>query len=71
MLHRVVFPLKIRYAFLRPMVEPSLVDRHSLCTHRRCRIILVEPRCMDHAVKSETYGPISVFLTVGYNVRYK
>ena len=32
MLRGVVFPLKIQFAFLRPTVEPSLVDRHPLCT---------------------------------------
>ena len=57
MLHGVVFPLKIRYALLGPMLELSLVDRHPLCTHRRFRIVLVEQRCMDHAIKSLTDGP--------------
>src|SRR6266516_559336 len=60
MLHRVVFFLKIRYAFLRFMVKLYLVDRHPLCTHHRCRIMLVEQRCMDHAVKSLTDSPRSL-----------
>ena len=47
MLHRIVFPLKIRYALPGPMVEPSLVDPHALCTHRRCRILLVEHRRVE------------------------
>jgi putative transposase len=40
MLHRVVFPHEMRYVFRVSIVESSLVDRHSQCVHRRCRIVL-------------------------------
>jgi hypothetical protein len=65
MLHRVVFPRKMRYAFLVFVVELSLVDRHPQCTHRHCRIVLTEPgklgelispRCNDYAAKSLAGG---------------
>src|SRR5258708_26100927 len=66
MLHRVVFFLKIRYAFLRFMVKLYLVDRHPLCTHHRCRIMLVGQSSMDHSVKSLTDRPRSLVAMLSY-----